>query len=109
MRPGKLRFIITIEEPSLGAVGDYGDPVISWSTFATVWADFFPLRGKELFAAKASQSETTGRFVMRYISGVTSKMRISYNGKIYNITECLNINGRDKELHVLTQTGVNEG
>jgi len=40
----------------------------------TIWASRKPLRGRELFAADAAQSEITVRYRIRYRDGITSDM-----------------------------------
>lgn len=108
MRAGELRHIITIQEPAK-AVDEYGGDYVTWSDFATVRAKKRPLRGRELMAAQAAQSETEVMFYIRYLSGVNSKMRIVHGSDYYDITSVVNVNEQNRELEIAAKTGVNQG
>jgi len=84
MDPGKLRHKVTIQQPSATKDG-YGALVENWSDVKTVNASVEPLSGRELFAAQQVHSETTTRIKMRYRAGITSKMRVVYGTRIYDI------------------------
>lgn len=86
MRLGQLRHLIRIEEevvPRDPITLEFGEPV--WQLFAEVYAKKSPLSARDLIAAKAAQSEASGRFQIRYLEGVLSTMRIVYGGEIYSI------------------------
>lgn len=108
MDPGKLNRIITIEQKT-ASTDAYGGQSFSWSTFATVWAAVQPLKGRELIAAQAAQSEITSRFVIRYLSGVSADMRIVYGGRYFNITAVIDIDDAHREMHLMASEGLNEG
>jgi len=109
MRSGKLNRLITIQSKTLTA-DEYGGSAEAWGTFTTAWAGKYPLSSREMMAAKAAQSETVARFVIRYISGVTSAMRILHDSKIYAITAPpIDYEDAHKELHVMTSEGVTNG
>lgn len=86
MRAGDLRHPIEIQQSTAvrdPATGEFGDPV--WQSFANTWASVEPLSAKDLIAARAAQSEATGRMVIRYRPGVLPTMRIVYRGEVYSI------------------------
>lgn len=100
MRSGKLRHEITIQ--ALTSMQDsYGGQTESWSTFATVRASVEPLQGREYFASQQVQAEVTTRFRIRYLSGVTPKMRVLYDGRTFNVASVINPNERNHELHIM--------
>lgn len=105
MRPGALRHYITIEQKTVTR-DSYGAEVVTWATFVQVWADIRPLSGRELFAAQAAQSEITGKIIMRYIAGVVPSMRISYQGKYYDIKAVIDPELRHRELQLLVSEGL---
>ena len=101
IRAGELRHIIEIQERTESTDG-YGGKLFTWTEFATVRAKFAPIKGRELTAAKAEYSEGTVRFYIRYLSGVTAKMRIIYNGQVYEIkAQPINTEGMNRELEIL--------
>jgi SPP1 family predicted phage head-tail adaptor len=88
---------------------DYGGIVDTWTTYATVWARVAPLKGRELIAAKAAQSEVTTRIEMLYRSGVIEDDRVVYGGKYYNISAVIDPEEKHEELQIMTTTGLNIG
>lgn len=65
----------------------------TWATVATVWASIEPVKGWEKMQAAQMETPVTHNVTMRYRSGVTTKHRILYGTRIFDIKECLN----DKE------------
>lgn len=104
MRAGRLRHTIVIQRRVAGQ-DSYGQPLeSSWENFKTVRASVEPLQGREFFSAQAVQSEANVRFRMRHVSGVTSDMRISFSGDIYEIHgQPINPNNRSRELHIMAK------
>ena len=84
LQAGKLDRQIVIQSLTTGQ-SVYGGTTESYSTLATVFAKVTPLRGREFFDSKAINSEVDTRFVIRYRNDVTTKHRISYDSKIYDI------------------------
>lgn len=64
-----------IEQPSESQTGS-GEPQASWSTFATRWGSIREMNGREFFDADHIVEEEPVRIEMRYLSGITKKMRI---------------------------------
>lgn len=84
MRAGELDRKIIIEQQASGQ-DSIGEPNGSWSTFATVWASVKPVRANEIYSAQQVSPDRETRFRIRYLSGVTEKMRISYDSKYWDI------------------------
>lgn len=84
MRAGDMDRQIVIESATETQNG-IGEPVATWSTFATVWAQVMPLRGSEYVAAQAINTEIDTIFRVRWLAGVTTKMRVSYGAQYYDI------------------------
>ena len=113
MQAGKLRHRIDIQElvpvrdPD---TGEFGEPdwVARWEKCP---ARVEPLSARDLVAAKAAQSEATGRMVIRYRTGVLPTMRIIYRGEVYSIEGPPledDKSGRDY-LTILVSKGVKDG
>lgn len=107
MRAGALRHTLVIEQPT-ETQDAHGQAVASWSTFASVPGSLEPLNGREIFAAAQVQAEVTARARIRYLSGVTAKMRITHEGKVYAITAVIDRELRHRELELLLAEGVTE-
>ena len=108
MSAGKYKQVVTLQNKT-ESTDSYGGTVYTWSDFATVRAKVRPLRGREMVAAQAAQSETTVMFYIRYIPGADSSMRIVYAGKNYDITGTVDIDERHREIEISTKTGLSEG
>lgn len=82
--PGELdkRIAIQFATPTQGDTGEVTD---SWSTYAERWAAMDIPSGKEFFAAETLISENTVLFRLYYTAGVTTKMRVSWDGRLFDI------------------------
>lgn len=104
MRAGTLRHRVTIQQntPTQDA---FGEPIESWSTYATVWAAVEPLTGNERFVPVGAQVQATvsTRIRIRYRDGVTNQMRVLWGSRIYRIEAVLNLEERDREIHLLCE------
>lgn len=108
MKTGDLRHRITIQENQTVKDAE-GITEDNWVDTATVWAAIKPLHGRELLAAQAVQSETTGRIEMRYRPGIKPSQRAVFGGRIFEILAVLNIEERNRELRLLTKEVVQGG
>lgn len=101
MKAGQLDRLITIEQP-VDVQGVAGGATETWSTFQQVWSQVLPLRGREYFAAQQVNAEVDATFRIRWIAGVTPKMRIDYGGVKYDIQHIAEI-GRREGLDLLAR------
>ena len=108
MRAGALRHRVQIQNYVEG-VDEIGQPFYGWETVATVWAAVEPLQGREFFAAQTAFSETTTRIRMRYRPGITTTMRILFEGAFYNVQSVIEPHTRRRELQLMCKSGVNDG
>lgn len=108
MESGRLNTRVTIESvtetrTSSGAVAR------SWLTFAAVWAEVLPLRGREFYAAQAVAAETDVKIRIRYLAGVSPKMRVNVGGTLHDIRAVLNLGNRNETIELICKSGVNDG
>ena len=94
MRAGNLRHRITIQAPTEASDG-IGGMTTTWSTFKTVWAAIWPLKGAEYIATAQTTSEITHKVRIRYLSGVTPKHRIKWGTKYIDIESVINPDERN--------------
>lgn len=111
MRTGALRHRVAIQNqvassPSQNAIGE---DAYTWADVATVPAAIEPLKGRELIAAQATQSEATGTIRLRYRSDVTAKSRIVFGSRIFDVLGVINTRERNWELVLLVKEGPNNG
>ena len=100
MNAQELRQSLTIEQYT-ATQDTYGGEVQTWATFATVRARKAHQASREFFAAQKVNSEVTDLFFCRYRSGITAKMRVSYDSKTYDIIGANDPDGKKRELQIL--------
>ena len=108
---GQLNRKITIEQltQSKDLEGGVTD---SWSAYASdVWSSVDNYSGNEPSITKNGGLVGVSRvlFRLRYISGVTSTMRVVYGGKYYAIKHVSNYKEMNKWLYLDCETGKNTG
>lgn len=98
MRAGQLRHPIIIQE--LTATNTGGVTTNVWAEYDAVRAEVVPLSGTEIWAAKQVQDADVVQFRIRYLDGVTQKMRILHNYKAYDIKSVIDAKGRGKMMDI---------
>ncbi len=104
LKARKLRKKITIQQPT-ETKNSYGEVETTWSTYAIRWSSPEPAQGRELEINSQAFGQRTVRFRLRYddLAGeVTTKMRVSYDSRIFDIVDVLNPNERNREVHLTT-------
>lgn len=111
VKPGPMNKRIIIQQKVAGtpARDAYGAENNTWEAFATVWASIEPLQGREFFAQQQVQSEITVRIRLRYLSGVTSVMRILHGSRILDIKSVIDPKERHAEMQLMCSWGVTNG
>ena len=103
MNPGDLNQRVLIErftsEPD-----EIGQPIEAWVTLATVWAAVEPQAGREFVAAGAGQSELTTKIRIRWRAGITSRDRVTHDGKVYGIASVIDYRSARRELVLMCKT-----
>lgn len=97
------RHKITIESPT-ETKDTYGDAIPTWSTHAIRHAVVVPLSGREYFYAQQNNAERMTRFRVRYdekTKAITPKMRVSYNGRTFDIQSVINENENNRHILIV--------
>lgn len=83
--PGKYRHRVTIEQ-QVESRDAMGGVVVTWLEFAAnVPAEVLTGPGREAVAADQQQADIAARINLRYLPGLTAKMRIVWDGRVFNI------------------------
>jgi SPP1 family predicted phage head-tail adaptor len=101
MRAGTLKRRVTIQAVTEGTQDGYGEPAEVVTTFATRWASVEPLSGAELYRAHEMHPEVTHSVRLRYLDGVTAKMRVLFGTRSFEIKTVLNTEETNRELVLL--------
>ncbi|AHN74688.1 hypothetical protein DA70_09590 [Pandoraea pnomenusa] len=93
------------QDPESGAVST------TWTTFQDeVPAEFKAGPGREFAASGTVHAEADGRFIIRYLPGVTSVMRVFWDGQVWSIIAppILDRTAR-RDMTLMVKTGVLDG
>lgn len=102
MRFGRLTKRVSVQEKTEGRGAYGGSSGSTWSTIAERWAGLEPLRASELAAFNSTENRTTHRAWMRYLEGLTTtRHRLLYEGRVYNIVEKRDLKERHHSLELL--------
>jgi SPP1 family predicted phage head-tail adaptor len=95
MRAGALDRRVTIESKTVTR-DDFGAEVITWGTFAEVWAEVRDVSAVEKVVGEARTMARLTTIRTRYVPGVTGDMRIRLNtdGRVLQITSMAEIGRR---------------
>lgn len=100
MRAGALRHRVTIQERATGRDA-VGQPVDSWQTFATRWAEVTDVEGRELVRDGAYSAQVTTLVRIRHLDGVTADMRVVHGSRTLELVgPPIDKEGRVRELEL---------
>jgi len=104
MRISDLRKRITLqsETPTTDSAGGYA---LVWTNVLMAWAEIKPTSGQKIFVDGHLEGHITHRVTLRYQSGITTDMRMIYNGRTFNIRAVLNSNESNRTLELLVEEG----
>ncbi|MCE3233044.1 MAG: Transfer Agent [Rickettsiaceae bacterium] len=104
----RMRQTITFQSESTSSDSG-GGVTLSWVDVSTVWAEIAPVTSmifsSEKFSAGKIQGNISHIVTTRYLSGITSKMRILFGSRIFNIRSVININERSQWLKIYAEEG----
>jgi SPP1 family predicted phage head-tail adaptor len=88
MDAGTLRERVTVQQAT-ETRNRLGESISEWTTFAEVWASVNGVSAREYLLAGQQQIELSHRVRMRYLTGLTPKMRLSWRGRTLEIISIL--------------------
>lgn len=106
LNTGRMRHRVVIERRTT-AQADTGEPLDQWELFATRRAERLATPGNELWAAQQQAGRVPTVFKLRYLAGVLPSMRLSCDGKLYDIVSAVP-DAQNSELLITTQELVGE-
>ncbi len=107
MRAGELRHRVTIQYPTVTRDAS-GAEVVTWNTAATVWGRLRPLttRWREHWAAQAQEATVSYEFSTWWRQGITSKHRLLFGNRTFDIVVPINVDEANVELVLLLEESV---
>jgi SPP1 family predicted phage head-tail adaptor len=92
-----------------GVISEWQTLVVAGKPMNQVPAEVLTGPGSERQAAGAVQAETDARINLRWFPGLTQKMRILWDGRIYNIDGLATDRTGRQEWRTTCKEGVNDG
>lgn len=96
MSAGQLRHRVELKRKT-PTVTDF-ENVVTWTTYATVWAQKLEPKGREVTEALQVEGKLTVTFRIRYRSDVSVEDRLVFDGRDFDITLPTNPDGRKRWL-----------
>jgi SPP1 family predicted phage head-tail adaptor len=88
---------------------ELGQEVVQWGIHKSIWAAIKTMQGREYFAAAATRSENTVRFIIRYVEDIDSSMRIGHKNNMYDIISVINDDELNETLTIIAKVGGQDG
>ena len=88
MEAGRLRHRVTLSSGS-STIDSFGQSTVTWTAFATVWADVRDVMGREYFEARQQEAIRWTRIVLRHRSDVTNETRVTFGSQVYDVDSVL--------------------
>ncbi len=105
----RLKRRVEIEMPVQVADGG-GGLSVNWQNFATIWAEILPfsttVRNSEKFTNGQLEDIGGFRITIRYLNGITPKMRVKYGTRLFNIRAVIDPDENKEILELLAEEGV---
>jgi SPP1 family predicted phage head-tail adaptor len=83
---------------------DLNNQIEKEQVFTNAWAMIKTLKGSEYVKAGAVRGELIYRFIIHYAPGITKNMKVSYDGRTFDIIEPpINDDEMDKTLTIIAK------
>lgn len=100
MRAGSLRNPAALEQnaPTRDAIGG---EVASWSTLLSPWwCELLHVKGGETVRRRTVHAQANCLAIGRWVSGITTKHRLTLSGRTFDILDAYDPDGRGRELRL---------
>lgn len=108
IKAGKYNKVISIQKRDYDKERNntpYGNSRPIWKNVATVRASVEPLQGREYFSGPFQMGENIIRVRIRYLEGITNKMRIKYGKRLFDIYSVIDSMESHRELQLMCKEG----
>jgi len=111
---GRAGHRIRIEQKSVTRAAA-GDEIISWVNVITdtadnaIWAEVWPLKGREFFAAQQTQYAADVRFRVRYRTDIGQAHRVIWDNEPYDIISVVDVGAGRHTVEILASSGIRNG
>lgn len=95
MDAGRLRERVTVQQASESR-NALGETVLAWSTYAERWASVEGVSAREALTLGQNEITITHKVQMRYLNGLTQRMRLQWRGRTLEIVSLLEHENRSR-------------
>ena len=96
---GRLRERVTGQIAS-GTTNALGETVLAWANSTAVWASVEGVSAREALEAGQQETTITHRVRLRYLPGLTQRMRFSWRSRTLNIVSLLEYGNRTEHVAI---------
>lgn len=96
---GRLRERVTVQIAS-GTTNALGETVLAWANSTAVWASVEGVSAREALEAGQQETTITHRVRLRYLPGLTQRMRFSWRSRTLNIVSLLEYGNRTEHVAI---------
>lgn len=107
INPGEFRHIITFQEME-ERKNSLGEMTKVWIDRFSTRAAIYPISGKEFFTADMNNSEVSHKINIRYRGDINTKMRIIFEGRVFNIESIINFQERNILIQIMAKELFND-
>ncbi|UEM08068.1 phage head closure protein (plasmid) [Skermanella rosea] len=101
---GELRHRITIQAKMRTPDG-IGGGTLAWSEVGKAWASIMPYRGLEVWRSMQTETPVSHKIRMRHRNDVTTRNRILFGTRVFDIVQCINVAEENIVLELLCVEG----
>lgn len=99
---GALSRLLALEAPNRSAQSG-GGAIITWSVVSNVWARITPTSGGEKVVGDGVRERITHEIVIRYRPGVNATMRLTGDGRVFEIKAAFDVGETKRWLRCLCE------
>lgn len=101
---GRYNRQITLQKNTI-VRNSYGGTEDQWEDIATVRASIEPIQGREYWSGPFQLGENIIRIRLRYLPGITRKMRVVYGDRIFAIYSVIDSKEAHREIQLMCKEG----
>ena len=102
---GKMRYKATLQSPT-ATTDAGGGSSITWTRLPDLYCNIKPIRAEERYRQGQVKDSVSHDVYVRYRADMSTKYRLVYGGRQFNIKGILNVDERDRYLLLKCQEGV---
>ena len=105
VRSGQRRCYIRVEV-STQVKQPNGSMKTEWNPYISLWASIETLKGNDRTSSQATWPSANQKITFRYVAGILPTMRVVFNDIIYSILNVNDVDMRNREIVLTTNSGV---